>query len=912
MKNKKILMLIVSIILLILVCILCMKRCGSTETSSTMEPTPSPKVTQMPAPTEEPVSEMEETATPIPEETATPKPVAKETPAPTALPTAAPTATLTPAPVSGGGGWRPSFDAIPDGLTVADWAPDGETYGDIRKPVSDVYDPTMISIPFDMDTLGGDLKETRFSDGDTTTIWAWTGSPDTLPNTFQINPTKGTYDGTRWNMEQGIGFKDAGMDHYFLAISPAKTVNDLTADTFVHTPGNHKANDILVAKDVTGLSYDDDYGKFDLEYEHLMGQLVVNLHFRNQWEGIPEVSSVVVEGGYTEAEINYLTKTVTPTTKGTVTLESCMPVTGYDISFKSAMIPATGYSTLKITVEGEEFVGVLESGFEIKQGETTVINLNVGRDEITLHNVRISDWDVQGEPISGEAQNSLLADGDKTQFAPGAQIGMYAWTGAADEVQAHRVVDGAINTFDGARWNAEPMMLWDSMTSEYYFLGVYPAHEITDFKADRYTLDPSNQEASDLMIAVNNGGLVANNRGADLTFDHAMAKLVVNLNFRDQWADTPEVESVMYEGYITAEVDYMAKNVTGKNTGDVRLNKLEGTPVEGEVSYSSIVIPGMYTKTIRIRIDGEEFIYHHDTYIPLNRGKVTTINLNVGRNFAQVIDLSETTGDIVITSPTLLNGNHLTTPYTGNITINGDTTVTLLNADIARSGENQDAIVINGDVKLLLEGTNKIALSGNYTDGIRVNSGSVTIESEQSNGKLLIDGSANRCGAIVAGNGADITINSGYIEAISGAWQAGIGSGYGSADYPQDNTACGDITINGGTIIAQGGYYSTGIGATYSSYSGDIIINGGTVTANGGNSGAGIGTGYTGTCGNVTITGGNTVITATGDVPGDNIAIGSGYTGTCGTVTIGAGVTVNGRVYEQETIGAVPMPTPTP
>ncbi len=909
MKKKKILLLIISIILLILVCILCMKRCGSTETSSTMEPTPSPMVTQMPAPTEEPVPEMEETATPIPEETATPKPVAKETPAPTALPTAAPTATPTPAPVSGGG-WRPSFDAIPNGLTVADWAPDGETYGDLKKPVSGGNEPATISIPFDVDTLAGDLKKTLFSNGDTTTIWAWTGSPDTLPNTFQINPTKGTYDGSRWNMEQGIGFKDAGMDHYFLAISPAKTVNDLTADTFVHTPGNHKANDILVAKDVTGLSYDDDYGKFDLEYEHLMGQLVVNLHFRNQWGGIPEVSSVVVEGGYTEAEINYLTKTVTPTTKGTVTLESCTAQEYYERSFKSAMIPATGYSTLKITVEGEEYVGIVEPGFEIKQGETTVINLNVGRDEITLHNVSISDWEVQGNPIQGEAQNSLLTDGEETQFAPGAQIGIYAWTGAADEVPADRVVSGAVNTFNGTKWNAVQDMLWVDMNTEHYFLGVYPAHEITNFKADRYTIDPSNQEASDLMIAVNNGGLKAQNNPVQLTFDHAMAKLVVNLNFRDQWADTPEVESVIYEGYITAEVDYMAKNVTGKNTGDVRLNKLEGTPVVGEVSYSSIVIPGMYTKTIRICIDGEDYIYHHDTYIPLNRGKVTTINLNVGRNFSQVIDLSESTGDIVITTPTLLNGNHLTTPYTGNITINGDTTVTLLNADIARSGENQDAIVINGDVKLLLEGTNKIALSGNYTDGIRVNSGSVTIESEQSNGKLLIDGSANRCGAIVAGNGADITINSGYIEAISGAWQAGIGSGYGSVDYPQDNTACGDITVNGGTIIVQGGYYSVGIGASYNSQGGDIIINGGTVTANGGNSGAGIGTGYVGTCGNVTITGENTVITATGDDPWDNIAIGSGYQGTCGTVTIGAGVTVNGTVYQQDTIGQVPNAEP--
>lgn len=226
----------------------------------------------------------------------------------------------------------------------------------------------------------------------------------------------------------------------------------------------------------------------------------------------------------------------------------------------------------------------------------------------------------------------VATTGNASTFEKDDQISVYAWTGAADEVPAERVVDGAINTYDGTKWSATPQMLWADMVTEHYFLAVYPSHTITDFKADPYTLNTADQETSDLLIAVNNSGLKAQNNPVQLAFDHAMAKLVVNLHFRDQWGGTPEVESVKLEGYTTAEVDYMTKTVTGKESGDVALNKLEAAPENFELVYSSIVIPSTDTRTIRIRIGGDDYVYNHDTYIPLQRGKFTTINLNVGRD----------------------------------------------------------------------------------------------------------------------------------------------------------------------------------------------------------------------------------------------------------------------------------------
>ncbi len=230
------------------------------------------------------------------------------------------------------------------------------------------------------------------------------------------------------------------------------------------------------------------------------------------------------------------------------------------------------------------------------------------------------------------AMKRVTTTGNASTFQAGDQFNVYAWTGAADEVPADRVVDGAINTYDGTRWSATPQMLWADMVSEHYFLAVYPSHDITDFKADPYTLNTADQKTSDLLIAVNNGGLKAQNNPVQLTFDHAMAKLIVNLHFHNQWGGTPVVESVKLEGYTTAEVDYMTKTVTGKTMGDVALNKLEAAPENFELAYSSIVIPSTDNKTIRISIDNEDYRYNHDVYIPLQRGKFTTINLNVGRD----------------------------------------------------------------------------------------------------------------------------------------------------------------------------------------------------------------------------------------------------------------------------------------
>jgi len=158
--------------------------------------------------------------------------------------------------------------------------------------------------------------------------------------------------------------------------------------------------------------------------------------------------------------------------------------------------------------------------------------------------------------------------GNTSVFDAGDGVTLYAWTGSATVVPADRVVNGVVNTLgtDG-KWTPATPMLWADMVTPHYFLGLYPARTVSDFTADPYTLDPADYEASDLLVARQLSGLVATQNPVSLTFNHAMAKLYVNMNFRNQWDETPAIASCVATAASTATVDYLAQTVTAGNAG---------------------------------------------------------------------------------------------------------------------------------------------------------------------------------------------------------------------------------------------------------------------------------------------------------------------------------------------------------
>lgn len=234
----------------------------------------------------------------------------------------------------------------------------------------------------------------------------------------------------------------------------------------------------------------------------------------------------------------------------------------------------------------------------------------------------------------GSLTRTATADDGTQTFVKDDKISIYAWTGSADVVNADAmVVNNSVNTYDGTKWTASPQMLWKDMISAHFFLGVYPSKSITDFSADAYTLDVTNQEQSDLLVAVNAGtdkaGFIATNTAVPLQFDHVMAKLIVNLTFRNQWATTPTVTNVTTGNLKSkATVNYLAKSATVTAEGATNIVLPVTTP---NTKYQSIMIPQAGEgATITIKIGEKDYIYTGT--VKLEGGKYTTVNLIVGRD----------------------------------------------------------------------------------------------------------------------------------------------------------------------------------------------------------------------------------------------------------------------------------------
>ena len=226
-----------------------------------------------------------------------------------------------------------------------------------------------------------------------------------------------------------------------------------------------------------------------------------------------------------------------------------------------------------------------------------------------------------------------VAENGSQEFENGDKISVYAWTGSKASVPdiSQRVVDNAINTLAGGTWQAVPQMLWKNMSDEHFFIGVYPsnAQSIANLEESDFEVN-ANLEESDLLVATNLNGIKAQANPVSLTFDHLLAKIIVNLEFRNQWgADGPEVASVTLDDVATkCKVNYLQKTVVaGTERGTFALAE-----VKANQSYASIVVPQSGIKTIKVNINGRDYVYQHDTDIDFEGRKYTIINLTVGRN----------------------------------------------------------------------------------------------------------------------------------------------------------------------------------------------------------------------------------------------------------------------------------------
>lgn len=321
------------------------------------------------------------------------------------------------------------------------------------------------------------------------------------------------------------------------------------------------------------------------------------------------------------------------------------------------------------------------------------------------------------------AMTRVAHSGNSTTFETNDRISVYAWLGADNNMQ-RLVVDNSINTLGGdGTWTADPQMLWADNTSDHYFLGIYPErNRTTDYKADPYTLDFNNQTASDLLVARTTAKPTGS--AVKLEFEHVMAKLVVNLSFRNEWTIAPEVVSVTAAACTEATVNYLENPVevtpaTGQN--------LVVIPFTGtSASFAGIMIPGQSGfRTINVTLEnGKVYTYTHSADIDLQPGRYTTVNLVLGRDNIKLDDAGISVSDWE--NGTSIDGGEATEAYSYDINTK---TITIYSgeglkvaADVVNSGDTDLNITLDNDIDLTgIEwtpiGTESRPYTGNFDGG---------------------------------------------------------------------------------------------------------------------------------------------------------------------------------------------------
>ena len=220
-------------------------------------------------------------------------------------------------------------------------------------------------------------------------------------------------------------------------------------------------------------------------------------------------------------------------------------------------------------------------------------------------------------------------------------------------------MNNAINKLTNGSWIATPQMLWKNNRDKHYFIGIYPTALISDLTAAKYTMDVNKQEESDLLVAVNIDGISYNagtNQTVPLTFTHVMAKLVVNLTYKNQWGtEGPTVGSVMVGNAVrNATINYLTK-VVSPSTADEDKANIELPAITANKQYASILIPQDGIQKITVKIGGTNYSYDNVTPFKFESGKITTVNLEVGRDGILLNDVKITNWE----TSTPINGEAL-------------------------------------------------------------------------------------------------------------------------------------------------------------------------------------------------------------------------------------------------------------
>ena len=258
--------------------------------------------------------------------------------------------------------------------------------------------------------------KTTFDNGDQLSLYAWIGEADKVSEALVVDGVVNTFDGKDWTPATQMLWKNAHDAHYFIGISPAHDVVSFIADPFVLNPAEYAANDLLIANELSGktVTKDQEPNPVSLTFSHALAKLNVNLKFRSQWDATPEVTSVATTAKNNYL-VNYLTKEVTAYgDNAQVQLQAlATPATGYALSYSGLQVPQDAVTVITVVIDGKDYIYTAAEPIVLQSGKVTTLGLIVGREELTLDEVSVTDW----------GQGSEFTNLEMKEEGPGLAVG---------------------------------------------------------------------------------------------------------------------------------------------------------------------------------------------------------------------------------------------------------------------------------------------------------------------------------------------------------------------------------------------------------------------------------------------------------------------------------------------------------
>ena len=293
---------------------------------------------------------------------------------------------------------------------------------------------------------------TTFEAGDRLTLYAWTGGAASVPATRVADGVPYTLgaDGT-WTPAVPLHWQNATDAHYFLGVSPVRSITDFTADAFSPDPADYAASDLLIATNfgTGGAGLKDTGAAVPLTFHHAMARLDVNLRFRSEWTSVPAADQVgVIVTAKSGATVNYLTQAVTAAgSAGAVPMLASAAAGGYHLGFKSIQVPQEGVRRISLTVDGMDYVYEAAEDIPLESGKFTTLSLVLGKDKLELADVAVSDWTEIADLPGGEASGTwdLATPLTIEAIEAGAQVTFTFSTVVAENSVQYR-------TWSGAAW----------------------------------------------------------------------------------------------------------------------------------------------------------------------------------------------------------------------------------------------------------------------------------------------------------------------------------------------------------------------------------------------------------------------------------------------------------------------------